>query len=137
MAQLLLNGLVDGFLFSLVALGFSLIYRGSGVLHIAHGAIYTAAAYILLACALAFGPQQGALSILAVLTAVMLALLLSCLLAVLAETVVYYPLFIRRASPLVTFISSLGVYIIVVNFIALYFGNEPRLLAPYASPTFT
>jgi branched-chain amino acid transport system permease protein len=56
------------------------------------------------------------------------------LLAASLERIVYFPLFARKASPLVNFISSLGVYIVIVNLIALFFGNEIKTLNPEVTP---
>ncbi|MBI4546429.1 MAG: hypothetical protein HY707_00505 [Ignavibacteriae bacterium] len=39
--QLLLNGIIAGSIYSLVALGFALIYQTTRFFHFAHGAVYT------------------------------------------------------------------------------------------------
>lgn len=132
--QILLNGLIAGLLYALIALGFSLIYNGTKVFHIAHGAIYTAAVYLFLAWTLVLGSSLTgwSLSVALLLTSISV-----CLLALLFEISVYRPLSVRRAPPLVTFISSLGLYIIIVNLIALFFGNETKILNPNIEPTIT
>jgi len=43
--QLILNGLIAGSIYALIALGFALIYGTTRFFHFAHGAIYTARAY--------------------------------------------------------------------------------------------
>jgi len=43
--QVIINGLVTGLLYSLVALAFSLIYSGTRVFHIAHGAMCLSLAF--------------------------------------------------------------------------------------------
>jgi len=43
--QFLLNGVIAGSIYSLVALGFSLIYQTTRFFHFAHGAVYTFGAY--------------------------------------------------------------------------------------------
>jgi branched-chain amino acid transport system permease protein len=40
--QLLVNGLIAGSIYALVALGFGLIYATTRFFHFAHGAVYTA-----------------------------------------------------------------------------------------------
>jgi branched-chain amino acid transport system permease protein len=135
MLQLLFNGFVNGLIYGLVALGFHLIYRGTKILHIAHGAIYTATAYALIAGALIFHVDLSGLPTLQIAIPVVVALLTACLLGVLSETLIYYPLFSRRVSPLVAFITSLGLYIVIVNFVAMFFGNEPRLPVPNINST--
>jgi branched-chain amino acid transport system permease protein len=133
--QVIINGLVTGLLFSLVALGFSLIYSGTRVFHIAHGAIYTAGPYFFLAWTGVTALVLGAADELSLAVAITLSLISICLLAISLETLVYRPLSQRNAPPLVSFISSLGLYIVVVNLIALLFGNETKILNPQIEPS--
>ena len=127
--QFILNGLIVGSLYALVALGFSLIYHTTHVFHIAHGAIYTAGAYLLYLfyslLGLPFFPSLA------------LALLCTVGLGILVDRWVYAPVLKTRPNPLIAFISSLGVYIIVVNLIALLFGNDTKILMPSVEPTFS
>ena len=133
MIQFLANGLCSGAVYALVAVGFGLIFIGAKTFHIAHGAVYTAAAYTCYAllagcsCPLAFAVAAGVGA--------------GMLLGVLVECLVYYPLVdLRRrepASPMVVMISSLGAYIVVVNVIALLFGNETKLLRLGVEDTIT
>lgn len=127
MMQFIANGLCKGGVYALVALGFGLIYTTSGVFHIAHGAVYAVAAYALYSfLVLLKVPFWGA---------VMLALLVAPICGILIELVVYRPLAQRRAPPAVSLISSLGVYIIVVNLVAMILGNETRILRSGAETT--
>jgi branched-chain amino acid transport system permease protein len=123
--QILVNGLVAGLLYALVALGFSLIYAATKIFHIAHGAVYTTAAYFFLAAS--FVINSGGSSLESFL-ALAIAFGSVALLAVASELFVYRPLLSREASPLVTFIASLGLYIVLVNLIAIIYGNETRVL---------
>jgi branched-chain amino acid transport system permease protein len=43
--QLLLNGIIAGSIYTLIAVGFSLIYQTTRFFHFAHGAIYTFGAF--------------------------------------------------------------------------------------------
>lgn len=133
--QILVNGLITGLLYALVALGFNLIYRSTQVFHIAHGAIYTAAAYFFFLWISQFSGTE--LSLWLLLLGIVFALLGTSLLTIIFEKIVYYPLFTKKAPTLVTFISSLGVYIVVVNLIALFFGNETKILNPSIEPSLT
>ncbi len=45
LAQLLLNGIIAGSIYALIAIGFALIYRTVRFFHFAHGAVYTVGAY--------------------------------------------------------------------------------------------
>lgn len=44
--QLIINGLIAGSIYTLVALGFTVIYRTVKFFHFAHGMVYTAGAYL-------------------------------------------------------------------------------------------
>ena len=45
-SQLLLNGLIAGSIYALIALGFVVIYKTVRFFHFAHGVVYTAGAYL-------------------------------------------------------------------------------------------
>jgi len=101
-------------------MGFSLIYTTSGVFHIAHGAVYTAAAYAIYCF---FVILEFPLA-----PAIVLALLSTSLLGALTEIAIYRPLHKREASSAVLMISSLGAYIVIVNLLSIQFGNETKIL---------
>ena len=126
--QLLANGLVSGCLYALVALGFALIYNTSRIFHLAHGAVYTAAAYLLYLFAVVL---QLALPI-----ALLGSLVGTALLGLLIEIWVYAPLRKKNASLLVALLSSIGVYTVSVNLIAMVFGNETKVLRPGIEKTY-
>lgn len=125
--QLVANGLVNGCLYALVAAGYALIYNTTRVFHVAHGAAYTAGAYLTF-CFLVRLHWPLWASILA-------AVLLSALLGALMEWFLYAPLARRRSSLLVAFLSSLGFYTAAVNTVALVFGNETRILRSVVAET--
>lgn len=120
--QLLANGLVNGCLYAILAVSFGLIYNTTRTLHVAHGGAYTAGAYF---CYLFLVQLNSPLW-----AAIGLAVLLSAALGVAMEIIVYAPLARRGGSPLVAFLSSLGVYVAIVNIVALFFGNETKVLRP-------
>jgi branched-chain amino acid transport system permease protein len=120
MEQFIANGLCKGATYSLLALGFGLIYTTSRVFHIAHAAVYVAAAYALYSF---LGFLKFPLAL-----AVSLALLVSMALGIAVEFFVYRALDRKGASSAVLMISSLGVYIVVINLIAMFFGSESRIL---------
>jgi len=55
---LLLNGIIAGSIYVLIALGFAVIYRTVKFFHFAHGVVYTAGAYLAytLVISLGFNP---------------------------------------------------------------------------------
>ena len=126
--QLLANGFVNGCLYAILAVGFGLIYNTTRTLHIAHGVVFTAGAYICYLFLIVVG--------LPLWVAVSLAVLLSAMLGVGMELFVYAPLARRNGSSLVAFLSSLGLYVALVNVIALLFDNELKVLRPGIEMTF-
>jgi branched-chain amino acid transport system permease protein len=128
-AQIAINGLVAGLLYALVALGFGLIYGGTKVLHIAHGAVYTAGAYFYVLWIGLTNSSDNRPNIFSMSLAMTLAIASLIALIWIVEITIYRPLNKRSAPPLVTFLASLGTYLMVVNAIALGFGDETKLLA--------
>jgi branched-chain amino acid transport system permease protein len=53
--QIIVNGIVSGGIYALVAIGFSTIYRTVKFFHFAHGVVYTAGAYIAYSFAIQLG----------------------------------------------------------------------------------
>jgi branched-chain amino acid transport system permease protein len=126
--QVLANGFVNGCMYALMALGFALIYNTTKIFHVAHGAVYTAGAYACYVLLIQLGWPLVA--------SVLGAVLLTALLGVLIELAVYAPLARREASLLVALLSSLGLYVALVNVIALLFGNETKVLRPGIEKTY-
>jgi branched-chain amino acid transport system permease protein len=116
--QVLINSIINGLLLSLVALGFHVIFSSTKIFHIAHGGIYVAGVYFYLWVS----PVVG------VATGIILSMVFAFLLGVLIEWLVYKPLLKKSSNENIALISSLGVYIIIVNVIALLFGNETKIL---------
>jgi branched-chain amino acid transport system permease protein len=132
--QLVINGLNTGLLYALVALGFSLIYSGTRILHIAHGAIFTLAPYFFLLALSLTGLSMEKVGGLGIFGILIIVTLLTGIVAVAIETVVYQPLVKQKASSLVLLISSLGVYIIIINTIAIVSGNDIKRLTNDIQP---
>lgn len=116
--QLLVDGLVHGSRIALVAVGFSLIYGVSRTLHIAHGAVITAAAYLVWWATAELGVGMG--------LAFALAAAVVALLGIAHEVLLYRP--IRRASPgsFTIVIASLGAGIIIQNLAGMGFGFDTK-----------
>ncbi len=138
--QAVLNGLTVGSLYSLIALGYSMVYGVLGMLNFAHGDVFMVGAYIgwglaalLAAGAAAGGAGTGAGGLgLGLFTGpALLALMLvaaavgSGFLGLAIERFAYRPL--RRASRLAPLISALGVSIILENAAMLVFGTRPKV----------
>lgn len=117
MTQVLINSIISGLLLALVALGFHIIFNTTNIFHLAHGGIYVAGAYFFYYIDRIWGFIPGLICTLA----------FSFMLGILIERVVYKPLKNRANDQNITLISSLGVYIILVNVIALVAGNETKI----------
>ncbi|WP_029029795.1 branched-chain amino acid ABC transporter permease [Salinarimonas rosea] len=114
--QQLVNGLVLGSLYALVAVGFSMIYGIVRLINFAHGDVMMVGAFSAYAILTAFGlPLWSA--VLAVLT-------LGAVLAMLIDAVAFRP---QRGAPQVNgFITSLGVAILMQNLAILTLSGQPR-----------
>lgn len=114
--QFLINGLISGALIAIMAIGFWFIYSATNLFHIAHGAVYTASVYIFFFTLYATLGSSLYLSL-------PFALISGAILGFAMYYVVYSPLEKKNASAGVKFISSLAIYIFIVNIIALLYGN--------------
>lgn len=117
--QILFNSLINGLLLALVALGFHVIFSATKIFHLAHGGIYVAGVYFYYW----INPFVGMIS------STILSLIFAFILGVFIEWSVYKPLSKKSNNQNIALISSLGVYIILINIIALLFGNETKILS--------
>ena len=117
--QLFVNGLIAGGIYSLVALGFGLIYSTTRFFHFAHGAVYAVGAYLTYACWL-FG--------LSLYIAIPLAIIGTSILGALLDIGIYRPLRQRGASSLILLIASLGLFTVIQNLISLVFGDDTKTI---------
>jgi branched-chain amino acid transport system permease protein len=118
--QLLLNGIVAGSIYALIALGFALIYRTVRFFHFAHGAIYTVGAYLAYSLATRFQVN--------ITVAFLCGALISGVLGVALDRGLYRPLRRERAPDLVFLIVSIGAFIALQNLVQLIYGAEIRIL---------
>ena len=118
--QFIINGLITGILYSLLAIGFALVYNTTRVFHIAAAGIYVFAAYMFWF----FVAKVG----LPVIPASLVAIVLTMLLSLLSELLVYRPLKNNKASLNVAMIASIGAMTVIINTIAMCFGNETKVV---------
>jgi branched-chain amino acid transport system permease protein len=118
--QFIINGLITGILYSLLAIGFALVYNTTRVFHIAAAGIYVFAAYMFWF----FVARVG----LPVISASLVAIVLTMVLSLLSELLVYRPLKNKKASLNVAMIASIGAMTVIVNTIAMCFGNETKVV---------
>lgn len=120
--QLVVNGLVSGSIYSLIALGFILVYRTVHFFHFAHGVVYACGAYWAYSVwrVVYSEGNSPAVLILAVLGGVIGA----GIVGILIDRVVYRPLRKKKAPNFVFLLASFGVFIFIQNLLQLIFGAQ-------------
>ncbi|WP_455664294.1 branched-chain amino acid ABC transporter permease [Phocaeicola sp.] len=118
--QFIINGFIAGILYSLCAIGFALVYNITRIFHIAAAALYVIAAYSLY---YAYNIMNMELPL-----AVFFAIVVTALFSLGSEWIVYRPLYKKKSSLNVVMISSIGLMTILVNAVAMFFGNETKVI---------
>lgn len=125
--QILVNSVASALVLSLVAIGFTYIFRVTKVLHLAHGGVYVV----------------GAFTFWWVLTktnnwfaAVTFAIAAAAILIYLIEKTVYLPLSGNQTNQSISLVASLGVYVTIVNVLALLFGSENKSMSDLVSGSY-
>ncbi|MGE5525916.1 MAG: branched-chain amino acid ABC transporter permease [Rhodospirillaceae bacterium] len=129
--QQLINGLVLGSIYALVALGYTMVYGILGLINFAHGDIVMIGALVTLAVAQALA-ATGMPAPAVLLLALVAATVVCVALGVTIERVAYRPL--RRAPRLAPLITAIGVSILLQYSAALIWGKQyismPTLVTP-------
>jgi len=115
--QLAATGFVVGSLYVLCALGWGLIYGTTLHFHVAHGAVFTLAAYYAYAAQKFLG--------LPLAIAVLGAIVAAALSGMLIDLLIYQPLERRGAIRTTLFIASLGLLTLIENLLAIIFAPDP------------
>lgn len=118
MVQTFLNGIVQGLLFAVLGVAFSLVYATTRVFHIALGATFALAPYVALWCLSVDLPWWLGVAI---------AVLVSAGIGLLIEATIHWPLERSRASSESHFISSLGAFLAVGQIVTLTWGSDARM----------
>jgi branched-chain amino acid transport system permease protein len=113
--QQLVNGLVVGSVYALVALGYTMIYGILGIINFAQGEIYMYGAFGAVLTLAATG-ELGLAVVAGVGTA--------CLVGFLLERIAFRPL--RGMHPLIPLISAIGASILLSSLARLLFGPDDR-----------
>lgn len=119
--QIVLNSLITGLVLSLVAVGFTFIFRVARVFHLAHGGVYVTGAFAAWWALNLTGNW---------FLAVVLAAVVVTTLAYLIEVLIYLPLSKGSSNQSITMVASMGVYVVIVNCLALLFGNDIKTFGP-------
>jgi branched-chain amino acid transport system permease protein len=116
LVQLLINGLQLGAIYALTAVGFALIFGSTKVFHVAHGASFTIAGYLVWWAMSALQWHWLAAMGLATLAVVLFGLFM--------ERCVYRPIQRHEGAFFTVFIAAFGIQIIVQNLIGTVFGRN-------------
>jgi len=123
--QLILNGIIAGSIYALIALGFTIIYRTVRFFHFAHGVVYTAGAYLAYSVfTYQLSVSSGQLSIVGWGIAVLVGITGAGVLGILIDRFVYYPLRKQKASNLIFLLASFGIFIFLQNLFQLIYGAQ-------------
>lgn len=114
--QLILNGIIAGSIYALVALGFSVIYKTVKFFHFAHGVVYTVGVYLAYTLTVFLGIN--------LIISFFSASIFASIIGLAIDKFVYHPLRKQNAPNLVFLIASFGVFIFLQNLIQLIYSAQ-------------
>lgn len=118
--QYLINGLIAGSIYALVASGFSLIFSTNRFMHFAHGHVMVLGGYLFYSFFVTFHWPLW--------IAALLAVILTGLVGSLLFVFIYKPLIKRKASNVVLLIASIALISLLQNGIQLAYGSGTKAL---------
>ena len=141
-AQIVLSGLQLGFVYALIALGYTMVYGIVRLINFAHGDVFMAGAFVSFFSVTRFqlhlwpamvfpGISPGLTVVIGSITVIVLSMVVCALMAVTIERVAYKPL--RTAPRITALITAIGVSFFLEYFGALNFVFSPRFI-PYQRP---
>jgi branched-chain amino acid transport system permease protein len=126
--QVIVDSLVRGFLYAMIALGYTMVYGVLEFINFAHGEIFMVGAFAVAGISIFFqsiGVLDVMPALLYVLFAIIAGMFVSGLLALITERVAYRPL---RGSPrLVLLISTIGMSLFLQDFMRMIATSAPSL----------
>jgi branched-chain amino acid transport system permease protein len=114
--QIILNGIISGSIYALIAIGFAIIYKTIKFFHFAHGVVYAAGAYLAYTFCILLKINP--------LLSFLLSIILVAFLGIVIDRFVYFPLRKRKTSNLIFLLASFGVFIFLQNLLQLIFGAQ-------------
>jgi branched-chain amino acid transport system permease protein len=126
--QQLINGIVLGSIYGLIAIGYTMVYGIIGMINFAHGDIFMVGAFLALIAFLALLAIGITAIPLALFLVLLIAMLLSALYGWAVERLAYRPL--RGSHRLAPLISAIGMSIILQNFVQIAQGARAKPLPP-------
>src|SRR5437763_9223682 len=131
--QLTISGLSDGFLYALIALGYTLVYGVLQLINFAHSEIFMFGALFGLLF-LNFATQHGIPGPFALILAFIPAMLASGIAAVLLERIAYRPLRRRGAPRLAYLICAIGASLFLQQLVRVWRGSNPEAFPRTITP---
>ena len=116
MQQYLINGLIIGSVYALIALGFTIVYKTVKFFNFAHGVVFAAGAYIAYTFTISLGIN--------LIASFFFASVLAGGIGLAIDRLVYFPLRRQKASNLVFLLASFGVFVFIQNLIQLIYGAQ-------------
>jgi branched-chain amino acid transport system permease protein len=140
--QIVLSGLQLGFVYALIALGYTMVYGIVKLINFAHGDVFMVGAFVsfyvvsrfqvhLWASNVFKGINPILAMVIGTVTVILISMLVCMLMAVTIERIAYKPL--RDAPRIAALITAIGVSFFLEFFGALYFVFSPRFI-PYERP---
>ncbi len=117
--QILFNGIINGLIIILLALAFTVVYLPTGVFYIALGGIYATTPFIV------WGSLQAGLPW---FVGIFAATLVGIIVSLVCELANHAPLEKKGSDSGAHLVSSLGIYIILTQAVAIIWGNETKVL---------
>lgn len=120
--QQLVNGLIVGSIYALVALGYTMVYGILGLINFAHGEVLMIGAMLTITLISLLGGWLPVTGLPLVVLALLVALPLAALLGLAIERLAYRPL--RNAPRLAPLITAIGVSILLQNVAMMVWGRS-------------
>jgi len=128
LGQQLINGLILGSIYGLIAIGYTMVYGIIGMINFAHGEIYMISAY-LFAIFLALASMFGVTSLpVALLLTLVMTILITAVYGFSVERLAYRPL--RGSTRLAPLISAIGMSLVLQNYVQLAQGANDQAVPP-------
>ena len=123
--QLVLNSIIAGSIYALIALGFNLIYGATKFFNLSHGVMAAIGGYTVFYFAKTLGWNLP--------LSIVVGVLLAGLIGYALDKLVYFPLRKRKASNMVLLVASLGLFTAIQAIIAILFTSQFQTLSPNIS----
>lgn len=121
--QQLINGLILGSIYALIALGYTMVYGILGLINFAHGEVVMIGAMVCITCLnLLLGHFADWSPLVLVVLSVLMAVPICALLGYSIERIAYRPL--RKAPRLAPLITAIGVSIVLQNVAMIIWGRQ-------------